>query len=482
MKKEDIFEALGDIDANTVLSAAPNVKKRKKIPVVLRIVAAALAMVIIISVVIAAIVIPKIMEDQNVILPTPAPYRVLAIANYPSMVKAPKSGETEAKGAYDAWKRDIAERNNVYTDLGVLIPFFSDAAEEFLGDHEDKNVVFSPLSIYMTLAMMGETSSGEVQTDIFERLGVPNITHLRAQASRIWNGTYRDDGAIKSLAANSIWLRDGYEFNQAPLNSLAEYYYASSYAGDMDSEEFKEQYCKWINENSGDEFDMSVNDVPWNEYTDICISSAMYFSSKWDGGFESAEKGIFHAKNADVSADFMRSTVKNSHLYYGENFCAVAKSLESGGRVWFILPNEDCTVDDVLSSGNVMDFLINWRTYEKKQYKITMNIPKFSVSTESDITDEMKKIIPSSVLENGTSALVDGANVSVSGMVHGASLEIDERGVVGATYTAVKHFLAGIEHTAKDEITITYDVPFVVAVTSAADVPLFLSVINDPTK
>ena len=481
MKKEDIFEALGGIDADAVLSAAPNVKKRKKIPFVLRIVAAALAMVIIISAVIAAIVIPKIMEDQNVILPSPSPYRVLAIANYPSMEMAPKKGNNSVK-AYQSWRSDVAKRSDVYTDLDVLVPFFSDAAEEFLGDHGDKNVVFSPLSIYMTLAMMGETSNGEVQADIFERLGVPNITHLRAQASRIWNGTYRDDGAIKSLVANSIWLRDGYEFNQAPLDSLAEHYYASSYAGDMDSEDFKEQYCKWINESSGNEFDMSIDSVPWDEYTDICISSAMYFSSKWNSIFESTEKGIFHAKNADVSADFMTDTVEKDFVYYGENFCAVAKRLESLGYVWFILPDESVSVDDVLSSGNLMDFLIDSKAREKKQYKITMNIPKFSISTESDITDKMKKIIPTSVFENGTSALCDGVNVNVSGMVHGASLEIDESGIVGATYNAAKQFLTGIEYPAKDEIIITYDVPFIVAVTSAADVPLFLGVINDPTK
>lgn len=39
MKKEDIFEALGDIDADVVLSAAPKMPARKKNTLMLRIVA-----------------------------------------------------------------------------------------------------------------------------------------------------------------------------------------------------------------------------------------------------------------------------------------------------------------------------------------------------------------------------------------------------------------------------------------------------------
>ena len=108
--------------------------------------------------------------------------------------------------------------------------------------------------------------------------------------------------------------------------------------------------------------------------------------------------------------------------------------------------------------------------------------PACSKQEVKERNEKMKKIIPTSVFENGTSALCDGVNVNVSEMVHGASLEIDENGIVGATYNAAKQFLTGIEYPAKDEIIITYDVPFIVAVTSAADVPLFLGVINDPTK
>ena len=64
MKKEDIFEALGDIDANVVLSAAPKMNKVKKNTFVLRIAAVAACVALIVS----AIVVSTLMlnrEDEN---------------------------------------------------------------------------------------------------------------------------------------------------------------------------------------------------------------------------------------------------------------------------------------------------------------------------------------------------------------------------------------------------------------------------------
>lgn len=64
MKKEDIFEALGDIDADVVLSAAPKMNKVKKNTFVLRLVAVAACIALLISAVVVSTLLLN-REDEN---------------------------------------------------------------------------------------------------------------------------------------------------------------------------------------------------------------------------------------------------------------------------------------------------------------------------------------------------------------------------------------------------------------------------------
>ena len=64
MKKEDIFEALGDIDADVVLSAAPKMPARKKNTFVLRLVAVAACIALLVSAVVVSTLLLN-REDEN---------------------------------------------------------------------------------------------------------------------------------------------------------------------------------------------------------------------------------------------------------------------------------------------------------------------------------------------------------------------------------------------------------------------------------
>ena len=491
MKNKDIFEALGGIDADVVLAAAPDSRKKRRLPLAFRVIAAVLATVITASVVVAAFLVPRILDEGGIFFPhVKERSYVLAMVKYPEMVMAPKKNtdsdrksEEKYEKEYDAWRRDISKRADPCTDIKVLIPFFSEMSKEFLIEENDDNIVFSPLSIYMTMAMMGETAPEGMQQQIYDMLGVPNETHLRAQASRIWRSTYRDDGAIKSVLANSIWLNDEYEYDQAPLDALAEFYYTSSYRGNMTDGDFVDEYCNWINDNTGDLFDVSKEDVPWDSRTDICISSSMYFAVKWQSGFNSkkTESKTFYTPNGEVKADFMTETYRKTYLYLGENFCAVPKTLQNGGNTWFILPDEGSTVEEVIASDEFMRFVMgDTEGIEEKLYKLTINVPKFDISDHSDATEKIREIAPEGLLTNGLNAISD--KMSSIMIRQESSLKIDEEGIVGGSHVSINRFLSGLEYPAKDEAIVTFDSPFIVAVTSAGDVPLFLGVINDPTK
>jgi hypothetical protein len=174
----------------------------------------------------------------------------LALASYPEMAPYPnemeyfdeKTGEFDSDGfdvVYDAWQADRkAQRSQPEGYADGLEAFFASSIREFLSNSNGANKVYSPINIYMALAMLAEVTDGESRQQILDLLGSESIETLRAQAASVWNANYSNDGAVTSILANSLWLNESVNFNQSTMDSLATNYYASSFRGEMGSEEF----------------------------------------------------------------------------------------------------------------------------------------------------------------------------------------------------------------------------------------------------
>ena len=92
----------------------------------------------------------------------------LALASYPEMAPYPnemeyfdeKTGEFDSDGfavVYDAWQVDReAQRSQPEGYADGLEPFFSSSIREFLTNSNGENKVYSPLNVYMAMAMLAD--------------------------------------------------------------------------------------------------------------------------------------------------------------------------------------------------------------------------------------------------------------------------------------------------------------------------------------
>lgn len=138
----------------------------------------------------------------------------LALASYPEMAPYPnemeyfdeKTGEFDSDGfdvVYDAWQADRkAQRSQPEGYADGLEAFFASSIREFLSNSNGANKVYSPINIYMALAMLAEVTDGESRQQILDLLGSEGIETLRAQAASVWNANYSNDGAVTSILAN----------------------------------------------------------------------------------------------------------------------------------------------------------------------------------------------------------------------------------------------------------------------------------------
>lgn len=412
-----------------------------------------------------------------------------AAPEYPEMVPCPNWNDYEDYSKYsddyDAWHlscREQYDQPEGYADS--LDSFFLRSIPEFLSG--EGNRAYSPLNVYLATAMLAEISGGNSRQQILNLLGVESIEALRTQAGHVWNAHYRNDGQSTSLLAGSLWLDDEYTFKNETVQTLVNSYYASVFRGALESKELNEQLRSWINAQTGGLLQEQAGGLEMPEQTVLALASTIFFSADWDVGFseENNTEGLFHCKEFDQTTTFMNQSFTYGTYYWGEDFGAVRMDLTGDSGMWLILPDEDKTVEDVLESGEYWTLTQDpgaWKN--KKSIKINLSLPKFDITAQADLIDGMKKLGITDVFDKDHadfSPMVDGDGLFIGKIDHAARVAVDEEGVIAAAYTVMMMYNTGMPIPPDGEIDFVLDRPFLFAVTSRDNLPLFTGVVEQP--
>ena len=410
----------------------------------------------------------------------------LAEATYPESAPYPdeaKYSGAKHEAAYDAWSADRRARNAAASSVeGALDDYVRAALPALLSGADGKNAVCSPVNVYMALSMLAEVTDGDTRAQILSLLGADSMESLRKTAGNVWAANYQNDGAVTSILADSLWLSDSMDYNSNTLARLADSYYASAYRGEMGSEAFNEALRRWINEQTGGLLKDSADGLSLAPDTVIALASTIYFRAKWGSEFSKSATadGVFHAPDGDVTHKFMHKTMESTY-YAADNFAAVGKYLEGSGTMWFLLPDEGVTPEELLTGGAV-DFLLSPENAESKYMTIDLSVPKFDVSADTELSAALHALGVTDVFDADTadfSPLMDNADgIFLSQAKHAARVAIDEEGVIAAAYTVMA--AAGAAMPPDERVEFTLDRPFLFAVTGESGAVLFAGIVNTP--
>lgn len=407
----------------------------------------------------------------------------LAAPQYPQMAPYPTEFAATFDADYDAW-RDSLKAQRRDRDLSAeLEAYFAKTIPAVLAGAPGENVLCSPINLYMALAMLAECADGESRAQVLELLGSADVETLRQQASDVWNVTYRADGAVQRTLGSALFLDDDLDFRQDTLDVLARDYYASSFRGQMGSEAMNEAFRSWLNENTGNLLTNQIDQLELTPEILLALATTVHFQAKWHHEFltENTVDGTFHSPDGDLDARMMRSDGFDTY-YWGDRFSAVAKGFEEGA-MWFLLPDEGVSPEELLEDQQAMAFLLNRETLsENSTYlRVHLTVPQFDVSCQLGLNDTLKGLGITRVFDP---ALADFTPVSqsqqlaLSRVIHGARVKVDEQGCEGAAYTAMLY--AGESRPPEKEVYFTLDRPFLFCVTGAQNLPLFVGIVNQP--
>lgn len=420
---------------------------------------------------------------------------LLAQANYPEMSPYPnemayvdeKTGifdDAEFSKVYERWRED---RLNQYDQpegyADGLTDYFRTSIPEFLGTG-DGNAVCSPLNVYMALAMLAEATCGDSRQQILELLNSGSIEELRTQAGHVWNAHYCADGGTASVLANSLWLNEGILYNKDTVQTLADSYYTSVYQGELGSEEMDQLLRDWLNEQTGGLLEEQAQSIRMDPQTVLTLASTIYYRVKWASEFNESSntEGIFHAPGGDTDVTYMNKTLNYGPYFWGEDYAAAYLSLEDGGRMWLILPDEGLTPADILESGKALDMILSDPDgYEnRKSLRVNLSIPKFDIAADVKLNDALRVLGITEVFGDGAdfSPILPETDAFLSSAQHAARVAIDEEGITAAAYTVM--MAAGASMPPEDEVDFILDRPFLFVITSRDGLPLFAGTVNEP--
>lgn len=392
-------------------------------------------------------------------------------------------GACEQNSSPYAVEEAVYHQGKPSAQVETLGSFFPKSAQAFLAGTQTENRVYSPLNIFLALAMLAETTGGETRQEVLSLLGCTDLEALRTLSGDLWRANQQDSKHITVTLASSLWMNDWAEYVPETIRTISRVHHASTFQGTMGDKDYDQALREWIDQQTGGCLtDQSVG-LEMPEEGLLVLVSTLFFRGEWEEPFykEATAPDTFHSPGGDLRCDFMNQL---STLPYaqGDSFSAMGLKITKGGTMWFILPEEGGSIDTLLADPELYAFLdagTAWESYQES-YAV-LSLPKFDLSSDLSLQEGLQALGVTKAfdpaLADFSPAIVSPAEeVYLSKAQHAARVMVDEAGCLAAAYTEMGAAATG-DHKF---IEFTLNQPFLFVLTNQDGLPLFMGVVNAP--
>jgi serpin B len=350
---------------------------------------------------------------------------------------------------------------------------------------DDENVVVSPLSVAIALAMVEPGASGDAQQRLRELLRMEDPAAFHAAMNALEQSLEAraagsaEDGEVTVRVANAAYLQEGYPFRQDYLDAVGNHYgpvlNAVDFAPDPDA--VAHEINRFVDDETRGRITDLIPDGALDADTRLALVNALYLKASWLEVFDVAatDDGPFtRTDGSRVTVPMMRGTSSSSAQ--GDGWVAATKSYVGGLETQFILPDE----------GRFDDVARDWEQvvaqYEERATRgAELVLPRFETRFGGEISDPLKALgLAPLYEERGLLGIADDPRLVVQSAFHRTFVAMDEEGTEAAAATAI---IAGIVSApAVPPVPVILDRPFLFRIfDEETGATLFLGRILDPT-
>jgi len=359
---------------------------------------------------------------------------------------------------------------------------------------EDGNLVFSPYSAAIALAMARAGAEGETASQLdtvlhLAGLGDPHAAFNaldQALASR--PGEFEQFGGEKATlvlnTANAFWGQRDFALEQPYLDTLARHYGTGMYVVDYveDTAGARGDINDWVSERTSERIPELIPPGVLDELTRLVITNAIYLNAPWLHTF--AEGGTQEMLFTRVDGSTRNAPLMSlgARLLYaaGDGYQAVELPYVGGELAMLVIVPDDDTFaafEEGFDGATIKQIATDLRDAQ-----VNLRFPRFEFRTQAALSDALKGLgMPRAFTEDAEFPRITlQGRLLIQDVLHEAFISVDEEGTEAAAATAV---VMGVTSAPSDFVDLTVDRPFLFLIRDReTGAPLFLGRVLDPTE
>lgn len=357
---------------------------------------------------------------------------------------------------------------------------------------ENDNTFISPMSIYITMAMLVNGADGVSRDELMNTLGIENYDE--------WNSTLaeyiRQSSRADCFIADSVWLGDNIaeadNIENDFTSPLKKYYNSKVYKNVLFDSGTVKKMNKWVYENT----DGMIEKITDGFLPDtmFALINAIYFEGEWSNAFDKGNtvKEKFFGSSKTETVDMMTSAEVNDYRYFkDDSFAGIELEYKDTDYAMDIIMSADNSkrtgdVWDMLSDTERLEVIDKFADAEYESIR-TLKIPRLELEyrTDDGLIEALSDMGLRTIFDKGSSDFskigtdLNGDNLYINKLIHKTALKADEKGTKAAavTYAGEDAAAPAVDETAKDFIV---DRPFIFVIRdTVSQTVLFIGEVNN---
>lgn len=363
-----------------------------------------------------------------------------------------------------------------------LSAFSYRSAATVLGEKPQANGNFSPVSLYLALAMVQMGAAGETRDQIAAALGSSDAAATAEQCGNLMRLLATDHLSDVRLA-NSVWMRPDAQFKQPFVDAMRDQFYASLFLADFGTDAADKAMAQWIADNTEGTLAPTFRS---QEGQLLSLIDTVYFKSEWAKAFEAeaTEPGLFAVEGGDVQAAFMAQRLdRPQEIRQTETYTRASLGFVDGSVMTFVLPAEGADVQDLLADGALLEEA--FASDATGEAFVTYRVPKFAFDSSYGLIPALEQLgVVAAFGDQADFSNLTDTPAYVSSVAQESHIGLDENGVEASAYTKVDimEMSALPDPSVDGELELNLDRPFLYGIRTRQGVPLFIGICAQPDE
>jgi len=350
---------------------------------------------------------------------------------------------------------------------------------------DEENIMISPLSVSLALAMTYNGADGTTKTAMEETLKLAGLTtdEINASYQYLVDALLEVDDDVLLDIANAIFYRQGFTVEEDFVSVNNTYYDAEVSALDFTNPDAKDIMNNWVAEKTNDKIKEIIDHISGDHV--MFLLNAVYFKGTWKYEFD--EDGTHELPFTKNDGSVIQAPMMNqegTHLYQSNELFEAVKLPYGNGHynMVVLVPKGENTLGGLVAEISATNWGY-WMGNFSEVNKVNVTMPRFKFEFEEKLNDALIDMGMGVAFTPGVANFTKinkAGHLNIDEVKHKTFIDVNETGTEAAAVTSVS-IVFSTAMPADEKIYFRADKPFLFAITEEdIGAILFIGEVTNP--